>query len=129
MTPSATPTAGCPIRTGALTVLGTGLTLGLTNNDAQAVTITRLELNWPDTPASQKLRNVYLDSAELIDDNDNQPPSLIPDETDWEGPAANRQLNPSATGTLFFHFQEALQPGGYSLIIDFDNGCRLSVSN
>jgi serine/threonine-protein kinase len=128
-TPPPTPTAGCALSGGSLTVTGVSLSWSLQNQGGAVVTIVAIDLNWPDVPPQQRFERAFLDSTEIANSNDNQPPSALPGEIAWLGPAADRQLGGGQTRTLRFDFNRDLPFTGLSVSVSFDNGCSLNTSN
>lgn len=128
-TPSLTPTIGCEITGGALAINGNELAWPLTNAGASTATITSIDLNWPDTPPQQRLSEVFVGGTRIGNSNDKQPPSTLPGEIAWEGPATNRAYGPGTANPLRFIFRETLPATGLSVSVTFDNGCALNVSN
>jgi hypothetical protein len=93
------------------------------------VTIASVSITWIETPVSQKLRWILVGATQVWLGPDNTSPSDIPTERAWSGLVTDRQIGASASQSMTFVFLNALQASGYSLILDFDNGCTISINN
>ncbi len=89
-----------------------------------------MTLNWPHTPASQKILEIHLDGTVIDRSNYTKPPSNIPLGGLWTGtgPPTDRLVPGNTSKALEFAFQDELAATGYSLTIQFDNGCSASAS-
>jgi hypothetical protein len=99
----------------------------ITNTGSTLVTITDLNINWPDTPESQLVKEVKLSGVTIINSSDPLPPSDY-SETDWIGTGSDRALGASDSKLLELLFQDNLQASGYSITVTFDNLCTLNES-
>ncbi len=134
LVPTATPTwtlvPVCQFNAANLGASGTSLTAQIQNNGPAPATIASMTLNWPHTPASQKIMEIHLGGAVIDRSNYTKPPSSIPLGGLWTGtgPATDRLVPGNTSKALEFVFQNELGPTGYSLTIQFDNGCSASAS-
>jgi len=93
------------------------------------VTIGSVTVTWIEAPPSQKLRKIFVGATQVWTGTDNNSPSNIPSEGAWSGTGTDRQIGAGGSQLLTFEFQDALQASGYSLTVNFDNGCSTSASN
>lgn len=140
-TPTATPTATnttapptattapCNISGGGLSASGTDLSISVQNNMSTTVTIASVSVTWIETPSSQKLRWILVGAIQVWMGPDNNSPSDIPSEGAWSGLVSDRQIGAGASQSITFIFMNTLQASGYSLTLNFDNGCTLSANN
>ncbi|MBI5352095.1 MAG: hypothetical protein HZB50_05610 [Chloroflexi bacterium] len=128
-TPTPTATPSCALTSGGIFLSGSSLDMTITNNGSTLVTITSLNVNWPDTPVSQMLTEVKFNSVTIVNSSDPQPPSDFPSERNWTGTQSDRELAVSASKLLVLLFGDNLQSSGYSITVTFDNGCTLNESN
>jgi hypothetical protein len=127
--PSPTDTPACQLSAGSLAVGGNHLRVRLDNQGSSPASILSMTLDWPDTPASQKIKDIHLGGNTIDNSNYNSPPSQIPLNGTWSaGHPADRRLSANSQETLDFGFQDPLPATGYNLAINFDNGCSVSAS-
>jgi hypothetical protein len=112
-----------------MSISGQEMDMTITNNGSTLVTITGINVNWPDTPESQTVNEVKFNSVTIVNSSDPQPPSDYPSEKNWTGTQSDRELAVSESKLLVLLFQDNLQASGYSITITFDNGCTLSENN
>jgi hypothetical protein len=112
-----------------ISISGQEIDMTITNNGDTLVTITGINVNWPDAPESQMVKEIKFNGVTVIISSDPLPPSDYPSERPWTGTQSDRELAASDSKLLELLFQDNLQPSGYSIIITFDNGCTLSESN
>jgi len=99
------------------------------NNGTGTVTITGITVSWPKMPSSQKIREVKFGGAIIDSSNYTASPSSIPVDAIWTTQIGDRQLSAFSSKDLDITFQDALQAGGYSVTVNFDNGCSVSANN
>jgi hypothetical protein len=122
-----TPTQGCAIAVGDLGLAGPkALSLNIQNNGNTTVTITSIEIVWVES-RGQKLKKIEFAGQGIWDGSDYRPPSSIPAEGDWKGDVRNRQLDPFSSKDLTIVFGQELKNGGYSVRVNFDNGCVIGA--
>lgn len=128
-TPTATPTVGCQQTAGSISINSNILRLPVQNNGAGTVTITDITVAWPEIPPSQKIKEVRLGGTTIDSSNYTSSPSSIPMGGTWTTPIGDRQLSASSGKDLDILFQDTLQASGYSVTVNFDNGCSVSANN
>ena len=130
-TPTLTPVPLCQFGAANLGASGASLTVQIQNNGSTPATIASMILNWPHTPASQKILEIHLGGIVIDRSNYTKPPSSIPLAGLWtgSGQAADRMVPANTSKPLEFLFQDELPSTGYNLTIQFDNGCSVSASN
>ncbi len=128
-TPTPTVTPSCELTSGGIFASAQQIDMTITNNGSTLVTITAINVNWPDTPISQDIKEVKFDGVTIVNSTDPEPPSEYPAERNWTGAQSDRELAASDSQLLEFLFQDNLQPSGYSVTITFDNGCVINESN
>lgn len=101
----------------------------ITNNGSTLVTITSINVNWPDTPSSQAVSEIKFNGVTIVNSNDPLPPSDYPSENNWTGTQSDLELAASESKLLVLLFQDNLQANGYSITVTFDNGCTVGESN
>ena len=92
------------------------------------VKILRIYLDWPDP--NGKLEKIKLEPSTIWDEGYGPPPEPsdigIPDTSPFK-PGSNRSIPPfGGTKNLVFFFENDIQPFGYFLEMEFDNGCYFS---
>ncbi len=88
-----------------------------------------MTLDWPNTPADQKITEINLGGTLIDTSNYNNPPSAIPLNGIWTaGQPVDRQLPANSGKDLEFVFQDPPATTGYALAVTFDNGCSVSAS-
>ncbi len=102
------------------------LSLNIQNNGNTTVTITSIEIVWADS-RGQKLKKIEFAGQGIWEGSDYRPPSSIPAEGDWKGDVRNRQLDPFSSKDLTIVFGQELKNGGYSVRVNFDNGCAIDA--
>ena len=100
------------------------LTMDITNNHGKDVSIDGFFAYWPDSPSTQALEFLTLNSDQIWNKNDNTSPSDFPTEGDWRS-GSNRVIPNTATRNFVVQFRENLQPSGYEVHIYFNIGCQL----
>jgi hypothetical protein len=80
------------------------------------------------TPAGQQVNTVWFAGKIIDTTNYAASPSSIPAGA-WSSPASDRVLSAGSTRFLLIIFQDNLQASGYTLSVDFDNGCTVTASN
>ncbi|HLB47084.1 MAG TPA: hypothetical protein VJL59_08650 [Anaerolineales bacterium] len=122
-----TPTQACAIAAGDLGLAGPkALSLSIQNNGNTTVTITSIEIVWAESPG-QKLKKIEFAGEGIWEGADNRSPSSIPAEGDWKGDVSDRQLDPFSSKDLTIVFGQELRNGGYSVRVNFDNGCVIDA--
>ena len=116
LTPSATPVATCP----DLTLSwkndgGSHVEWYMTNSGSTMVTLTRVELSWPDT---SDLEKIELDGSDIWNGNASSP-------ADISGPftGVSRDLSSGETKVLRFNLSSSLQAGDYTATVHSSEGC------
>ena len=111
-------------------ISGREMSMTITNNWTTLVTITGINVNWPDEPTSQKLTEVKFKGVTIVNNaNDPSSPSDYPSEKNWTGTQSDLELAASASEPLVLQFKDELQSTNFSITITFDNGCTVSESN
>jgi hypothetical protein len=138
-TPTSTPTdtslpptptdSSCNISANSFSSNGSSLSLNVQNNLSTGITITGATVNWIRTPPSQELRKMDVGGSHVWNGHDNFPPSNLPGGSGWSGPSSNRQIGPGSSRSITFDFKDNLQPSGYSVTLNFNNGCSVSAGN
>jgi hypothetical protein len=137
-TPTATPTFTptprlCP-RAGSLAFSREYFTVDLTNIMVTPVTITRIQVTWPDSSPKAKLQQLAFSSDILWSGTVGiHPPSASFCETGcsaaWTNPFASaRLLDPGDTQPTNVLYSRELPSGYYEIVFTFDNGCTASAS-
>jgi hypothetical protein len=108
---------------------GKNLEMTITNNGSTLVTITGINVNWPDEPVSQGMSQITFNGVTIVNADDPQPPSDYPSEKNWSGTQSDLELAPSNSVQLVLLFSDDLQASGYSITVTFDNGCSVNGSN
>lgn len=117
-----TASSGCAITATAITISSDKARLDLTNGGGSTVTISRIEITWPDNP-NDKLKEVKFGSSKIWDAQDSTPPTDI--QSGWKS-GSDRTLSAGSTKTLEFKFDQDAGNSGYSITVTFDNGCSVS---
>lgn len=134
-TPTETPppsptTESCDVSAGGLSPNGIDLLWTVQNNMSATVSITAVTVNWVPTPASQKVKEMWVDSVEVWMGALNTPPSTIPSVPQpWMGAPEDRDVGPESSRTIRLVFQDALPASGNAVITTFSNGCMASAGN
>lgn len=123
-----TSTPACTLTSDGISISGNEVLLTLTNNWNTTVTITSISIDWVDVPESQSVTEIFLNGATIVNTDDPKPPSDYPSERHWAGEESDLELPPSVPNLLVLMFSDEIQ-GGYSITVNFDNGCSLSESN
>ncbi|MEK6573079.1 MAG: hypothetical protein AABZ58_02020 [Chloroflexota bacterium] len=122
-----TPTQACAIAAGDLGLAGPkALSLSIQNNGNTTVTITSIEIVWAESPG-QELKKIEFAGEGIWEGADNRSPSSIPAEGDWKGDVSDRQLDRFSSKDLTIVFGQELKNGGYSVRVNFDNGCVIGA--
>ena len=104
------------------------LTLNITNNSTNAITIDAIKLEWPDS-YNGPLTEISLGGVKIFF---NTPvassPVGIPDDYAWKTGSGTRKLDPGASKDLVFLFDLGADSSGYSLEVLFDNSCMIEKS-
>ena len=95
------------------------------NNSPVRVRIEALHLDWP--PENEKLKKIELAGEKIYDHDDLEPPTDIPAEHDWNGSPSRRNIDAFSDKKMVIFFDHDAVPGGYVLILFFDNGCELTA--
>jgi len=101
------------------------LLIDLTNTGDIAVTLERLQLDWP--AGNRKLRKIRVDNV-IVYDTSRVPPSALIDQ--WNsGSLANRTIGPGQTVTLTLEFERnaSVNENDYNLSIDFGYGLEVVI--
>lgn len=145
-TPSASPTAtftsvvsntpiGDPVCTdaqivaGSLTEKGNSLSIDLTNNTVETVTLDAMQITW-NTDAAVRILDQLLDGSQIGNPNELTSPSDFPSPNPFTGPLSRRQIEivGDNTETLSINFQNSPAGSGYTVQLHFDNGCKIVAS-
>ena len=119
----------CWLSAGSLAVNNASLILPIQNSGPDPATIVSMTLDWPNTPADQKITEIRLGGTVIDSSNYNNSPSAIPLNGTWTaGQPADRQLPANSGKDLEFVFQDPLAATGFNLTVNFDNGCSVSAS-
>jgi len=129
LTPIAPPESICG--TVALNVLPNPnlneLSLEITNNNGNPITLNRFFAYWVKFPTSQKIDKLFLKGAEIWNKSDPDSPSDIPTEGDWVG-GADLIIPVVPVSNLLIQFPNDLQPNDYEVHLVFDIGCQVIFS-
>lgn len=88
------------------------------NNNPMPIRINWIHFYWPDP--NGKLEKIRLGSDTIWDDGAPSPEAWI---TSFMN---NRSIPPFSSKGLIFEFQFNIEPWGYFVEIEFDNGCYIS---
>jgi len=128
--PPPTPTdSPCNISASGFSSGGSNLSLNVQNNLSTTITITGASVNWIKTPSSQRLRKMFVGGNQVWSGPENFPPSNFPGGFGWSGPSSRRQIGAGSSQSISWDFQDNLQSSGYSVTLNFNNGCSVSASN
>ena len=94
----------------------------LQNNSGIALTITRIEIDWP--KSNDAIFNAFLDGKVIWSDVDVTPPTIM---TTWTGNSEDRSVD--RLSRVEFFFGTLAESGGYDLYLWFENGCEVSAAN
>jgi hypothetical protein len=117
------------LATGGISLSGKNIETTITNNGNALVTITGINVNWPDVSESQSVSMITFNGVTIVNADDPLPPSDYPSEKNWVGTQNDRELAVVESKLLVLLFTEDLQPSGYSITVTFDNGCTMSEGN
>jgi serine/threonine-protein kinase len=120
-TPSPTVDICGLIGVGGFSVNGSTARWTITNNSGAAITLDSMNLSWP--PANDALFNVFLKGGMIWSGVLTSSPTSI---SSWSGGAGARQIDTSANLELFFGVAAS---SGYSLTLNFTNGCQATTGN
>jgi hypothetical protein len=119
----------CALTLDDISLSGPNLEMTIMNNGDILVTITGINVNWPDEPASQTVTEVKFKGVTIVNNaNDPSSPSDYPSEKDWTGEQGDRELAAYASELLELLFKNDLQSTNFSIAVTFDNGCTLNES-
>lgn len=122
--PPSVPVCGTVLMSGISNPNPNELGMTITNNSGSPVTINRVFVYWEKTTTSQKLDRLLINGASIWNISDNDSPSDIPTEGNFQN-GANLTI-PNATPYNFVvHFQDDLIPTGYEVHVFFDSGCQV----
>jgi len=94
----------------------------LQNDSGVALTITRIELDWP--KSNDAIFNAFLDGKVIWSDVSLTSPTIM---TTWIGDPEDRSVD--RLSRVEFFFGTLAEPGGYDLHLWFENGCEVSAVN
>lgn len=117
---SSDPCAG--INSGSFSTSRDEVAWTIINNGLATITIESIILDWPS--GNDKLKKVMFEDRTIWNDHIESPPTTI--NSGWKGTIDKRELAPSEAKQLTFEFDEDAGSSGYSLTLDFDNGCQIS---
>lgn len=122
--PSSTPTVDvCPkINIGGFKKNSSVTEWTISNNTGSTITITRIDLNWPSSNFG--IYTFWLNGKVIWNAADPSPPTSA---TSFIGSRSDRQVNSS--GRLEAGFGNEAAGSGYSLAVEFENGCRIQSNN
>ncbi len=115
--PSIDPCAG--LISAGFTVNGSEVSWEVVNGGLSSVSISRILLDWP--AVNLELNKVRLAGSLIWNAGDNSPATDI--QSGWKG---NRALSAGAAKELLFEFSTGAAGSGYSLLVEFDNGCQIA---
>ena len=98
----------------------------ITNDNVASITIASFHAVWVQAPITQKLSKLFLDGTEIWNIADNNTPTDIPTESNWNN--NNRTISGGLVGNFIVQFQDPLVTGVYQIQITFDNGCQIGGS-
>jgi hypothetical protein len=107
------------------------LAADITNASGAQIDITRFFAYWVESPTSQKLDKLFLDSVEIWNRSDPDSPSDIPSAGDGNWISAALTIPDATTGNFIVQFQDPLEPGNYEVHIVFNTvigSCQVSGS-
>jgi len=94
----------------------------ITNGSGTAITVSRINLNWPENNGS--IDKIFLGTSKIWDGT--APPPSVVINSGWVG---SRTIGPFSPSQIIFAFGDQSAGSGYSLTINFSNGCSLNKSN
>jgi len=94
----------------------------LQNDSGVALTITRIELDWP--KSNDAIFNAFLDGKVIWSDVSLTSPTIM---TTWIGDPEDRSVE--GLSRMEFFFGLLAESGGYDLHLWFENGCEVSAVN
>jgi serine/threonine-protein kinase len=124
--PSSTPTDLPPIDpcagliSAGFLVNGIEVSWEIVNGGLSGVSISRILLDWP--AANLELKKVRLAGSQIWNAGDDAPATDI--QSGWKG---NRSLLAGAAKELSFEFAADASSSGYTLLVEFDNGCQIET--
>jgi hypothetical protein len=93
------------------------------------VTINGINLNWPDEPTSQTVKEVKFKGVTIVNKaNDPSSPSDYPFEKPWTGGQSDRKLAAYSSELLVLQFKNDRQSTNFSITVTYDNICTLNES-
>ena len=92
----------------------------IVNGGLSGVKLSRILLDWP--AVNLELKKVRLAGTLIWNAGDNSPATDI--QSGWKG---SRSLAAGAAKELSFEFGTAAASSGYSLVVEFDNGCQIDT--
>lgn len=122
--PPAGPVCGS-VSLGPITNLNAAdLEMDISNISGGDININRFFSYWVDSPATQALDTLVLNSDLIWNQTDNNSPSDFPTEGNWRS-GADLTIPNGTTRTFVVNFREILQSTGYEIHIFFDIGCQV----
>lgn len=114
---------------GSLTEKGNSLSIDLTNNTVETVTLDAMQISW-NTDAAVRILDQLLDGNQIGNPNELTSPSDFPSPNPFTGPLSRRQIEivGDNTETLNINFQNPPAGSGYTIQLHFDNGCKIVAS-
>jgi hypothetical protein len=98
--------------------------MNITNNSGADITITRFFSNWVDSPSSQKIDRLLLNSSMIWNTSDPAPPSDIPG-----GDLSGATIPDATIYTFEVIFSDTLQsPGNLHVVFDTTTPCQVTGS-
>jgi len=96
----------------------------VTNNSNVKITITSLQISWPS--ANEDLIKIQRDGLTFWTGEESPPSAAI---SSWVGGGHRRTIQALESSSIKFEFDKSPQSSGYSLTLNFNNGCSLSNSH
>jgi hypothetical protein len=121
--PTDTPVPACEVNIAIHNFEGNKVYVRIDNSGANAVTLTRLRLDWP--LSNEELKDVRMGGAVIWSTGANSSPTVI---DQWEGSAGDREVPASGIGEVRFTFKRDAAPTGYSVAFFFGNNCSSTIS-
>jgi hypothetical protein len=100
----------------------------ITNGTSGPIVITQFFAQWLDSPPSQSLDRLSLQSVVIWNRSDPDAPSDIPSEGAWQGSLSDRMLPAMGVRAFTIQFGGTLQPGDYQVHLVFGTGCQVIQS-
>ncbi|MGD8456631.1 MAG: hypothetical protein PVF83_09625 [Anaerolineales bacterium] len=125
--PTATTSACSGISSGSLIVNSGSKTIlfNITNDSGSAIIIDAITLSWP-VGTNGSMEEITLGGVKIFFNNPVAiSPVSIPVEYSWKTGSGTRKLDPGTSKDLEFLFELDAYNSGYSVNVDFDNGCTI----